>query len=105
MSAVPEPGAVGPASGPRDAVLADLRARIDAVDDILAGLLEYRADLTVQVQRHKPLGGKANRDHQREAEIVARMARRAPALGAVRLQRIMHTIIEAGLDLAEERTS
>lgn len=73
------------------------------VDDILAGLLDYRADLTVRIQQLKPEGGKGNRDFQREAEIVARMAARAPNLGAVRLQRVMHAIIEAGLDLAEER--
>ena len=79
------------------------RAAIDEVDVALAALLEYRAALAAQVQRLKPVGGHAGRDRTREAEIVARMSRRAPRLGAERLQRIMAAVIEAGLDAAEER--
>lgn len=87
------------------ATLGEYRARIDAVDDILAGLLEYRAELTVAVQQLKAGASREQprRDHQREAEIVARMAGRAPGLGPVRLQRIMNAVIEAGLDLSAER--
>lgn len=101
MSAAPEPT---PDAAPQPVSLAEYRARIDAVDDILAGLLEYRAELTVDVQQLKfGSGRELHRDQQREAEIVARMAGRAPGLGPVRLQRIMNAVIEAGMDLAAER--
>jgi len=83
--------------------VAGCRAAIDEVDLALAALLEYRAALSAQVQRLKPVGGHAGRDRTREAEIVARMSRRAPRLGAARLQRIMSAVIEAGLDAAEQR--
>lgn len=85
------PGAVG-----------DLRRRIDRVDDRLAELLEERAALSAEIQRLKQVPGHAGRDAAREAEIVERMARRAPSLGVERLRRIMHTVITASLDAAED---
>jgi chorismate mutase/GNAT superfamily N-acetyltransferase len=81
--------------------LAGIRARIDAVDDRLAGLLDERARLTAAAQRLKDVPGPAGRDPAREDEIVARMARVAPELGEDRLRRIMHQVITESLDAAE----
>jgi chorismate mutase/GNAT superfamily N-acetyltransferase len=78
--------------------LAFLRRQIDAVDDDLAALLARRLALTSAVQRHKPVGGRAGRDPEREREIAERMATHAPGFGADRLARIVHTIIEESLD-------
>lgn len=88
------PGAVG-----------ELRRRINEVDDQLAALLNERAGITAQIQRHKPVAGYAGRDPEREAEIVARMAERAPSLGERRVRQIMHAVITAGLDAAAEPDS
>lgn len=77
------------------------RQAIDQVDACLADVLERRARLAALVQRLKPVGGFAGRDPERERELVATMARRAPRLGLARIRRIMAAVIEAGLDLAE----
>ncbi len=84
-----------------------LRGRIDAVDDELAVLLARRTALTAAVQDHKAAtgspGGLRGRDAEREAEIVARMSRHVPELGAERVARLMHTIIEESLAAWEQR--
>lgn len=81
--------------------IAAVRGRIDALDDQLAELLNERAALTALAQRLKPVAGHAGRDRDREAEIVARMAARAPDLGEAAVARIMHAVISASLDAAE----
>ncbi|HSK25457.1 MAG TPA: chorismate mutase, partial [Jiangellales bacterium] len=88
---------------PAPATLPACREAIDRVDATLAGLLEYRAALATEVQRHKPVRGHAGRDRAREARIVHAMAHRAPSLGKVRLARVMDAVITAGLDAAEEQ--
>ncbi len=85
--------------------LPECRQAIDRVDAALATLLERRAELAGIVQRLKPVGGFAGRDHARERDLVARMAQRAPGLGEERLAPIMNAVIEAGLHLAEERAA
>lgn len=80
--------------------VAALRRRIDEVDDELAALLDRRAGLTARVQALKEVPGHAGRDEEREAEIAARMARRAPQLGPERIRRIMHAVIGESLDAA-----
>ncbi|NUW31219.1 bifunctional 3-deoxy-7-phosphoheptulonate synthase/chorismate mutase type II [Nonomuraea sp. SMC257] len=87
----------------RPATLPECREAIDRVDAALATLLERRAALAGVVQTLKPVGGFAGRDMERERSLVARMARRAPALGEERLASVMNAVIEAGLHLAEER--
>jgi chorismate mutase len=82
--------------------LAAARAAIDGVDAQLAALLERRARLAGVVQRLKPVGGFAGRNPVRERQIVEAMAPHAPTLGPARLARIMQTVIEAGLEAAEE---
>lgn len=82
-----------------------LRSQIDDVDAELGQLLARRAALTAAVQGHKPVGGQAGRDPQREQEIAERMAQHAPALGVGRLQRIVHTVITESLDAAREENS
>ncbi len=74
-----------------------LRRLIDDVDEQLGDLLARRAALTAAAQPHKRA---AERDPEREREISARMAERAPALGAERLARILHAIITESLDAA-----
>lgn len=89
-----------------DDPLSYLRRRIDAVDDELAILLARRTALTAAVQDHKAAtgsyGGQRGRDPDREAEIVARMARHVPELGPERIARLMHTIIEESLATWEQ---
>jgi chorismate mutase len=84
-----------------DDPLAYLRGRIDAVDNELAVLLARRTALTGAVQDHKAASGEAageqGRDAAREAEIVARMARRVPELGPERIARVMHAVIEESI--------
>lgn len=83
-----------------------LRRQIDEVDTELGRLLAGRSALTSAVQRHKEVPGHQGRDRVREAEIVAMMAERAPALGPERIARIMDTVITESLDAAaSERTS
>ena len=74
---------------------------MDVLDDRLAALLAERATLTAAIQRLKPVAGHAGRDRAREDEIVERMARGAPGLGAERLRRIMQQVIAESLDAAE----
>ncbi|MGH3308838.1 MAG: GNAT family N-acetyltransferase, partial [Nocardioides sp.] len=71
------------------------RRLIDDVDQQLGDLLARRVALTRTVQAHKP---DATRDPEREAQIAAAMALRAPALGEDRLRRIMHAVITESLD-------
>jgi chorismate mutase len=87
------------------ASLPGCREAIDRVDATLATLLEYRATLAGEVQKHKPVSGHAGRDPRREREIVRQMTVRAPRLGAERLAAIMKVVIETGLDLAEAATA
>lgn len=77
------------------------RAAVDRVDAALATLLERRAALAGIIQGLKPVGGFAGRDPERERQVVAAMAARAPRLGPDRIGRIMTAVIESGLELAE----
>jgi chorismate mutase len=83
------------------ATLRSARAAVDRVDAALATLLERRAALAGIIQGLKPVGGFAGRDPERERQVVAAMAARAPRLGHDRLARIMTAVIESGLELAE----
>lgn len=74
-----------------------LRSLIDEVDDQLGDLLARRAALTRAVQPHKATDG---RDPDRERAIAARLARRAPALGEERIDRIVQAIITESLAAA-----
>jgi GNAT superfamily N-acetyltransferase/chorismate mutase len=82
---------------PGEQPLTFLRGLIDGVDEQLGDLLARRVALTAAVQdiKHDPA-----RDPEREREIAEAMAVRAPALGAERLSRIVHTIITESLDAA-----
>jgi chorismate mutase/GNAT superfamily N-acetyltransferase len=75
-----------------------LRGLIDEVDEQLGDLLARRVALTRAVQAQK---GAPTRDPEREREIAAALARRAPELGEERLLRIMQTIITESLDAAD----
>ncbi|WP_209021776.1 GNAT family N-acetyltransferase [Nocardioides sp. 503] len=84
--------------------VAFLRGLIDEVDEQLGDLLARRAALTRAVQPHKaqPDARDPQRDLQRERAIAEALARRAPALGAERLQRIVHAIVTESLDAAQD---
>ena len=92
-SAHPTSGWPGSGTDP----LGFLRGLIDDVDHQLGDLLARRAALTAAAQPHKRA---AERDPEREREIAARLAARAPALGEERLARILHAIITESLDAA-----
>ena len=83
------------------------RGSIDEVDDDLAVLLARRTALTAAVQDHKAAsggdGGRRGRDPEREAAIVARMARHAPGLPPDRLARVMDVLITESLAAWEDR--
>ena len=82
---------------PGEEPLEFLRGLIDEVDAQLGDLLARRAALTRAVQ---PLKAHPRRDLQRERQIAAALALRAPALGAERIERIVHTIITESLEAA-----
>lgn len=82
---------------PGEQPLAFFRRCIDDVDDQLGELLARRAALTRAVQPHK---SDRTRDPEREREVAARLAARAPALGEERLERIVAAIITESLDAA-----
>lgn len=82
--------------------LAFYRRLIDEVDAQLGDLLARRAALTRAVQPHK--ADPETRDPGREHAIAEALARRAPALGTDRIQRIVHTIITESLDAARDRS-
>ena len=75
------------------------RDRIDEVDEQLGDLLARRAALTRAVQQLK---GDSTRDPERERQITAALAVRAPALGPDRMARIVHAIITESIDAATE---
>lgn len=75
-----------------------LRGLIDEVDAQLGDLLARRAALTRAVQPLK--SDPSRRDLEREHQIAAALAERAPALGAERIERIVHTIITESLEAA-----
>lgn len=75
------------------------RGLIDEVDEQLGDLLARRAALTRAVQEHK---GEPTRDPEREHQIAAALAQRAPALGHDRLARIVQAIITESIDAATE---
>ncbi|GAA1475854.1 hypothetical protein GCM10009623_03000 [Nocardioides aestuarii] len=75
------------------------RRLIDEVDDELGDLLARRAALTRATQPHEV---DPSRDPDRERDIVARLARRAPSLGEERVARIMHAVITESLGAAED---
>jgi GNAT superfamily N-acetyltransferase/chorismate mutase len=77
------------------------RGLIDEVDDELGEVLNRRSALTRAVQPHKPVAG---RDLARERAIAEAMALRAPALGAERLQRIVHAIVTESLGSLDAST-
>jgi chorismate mutase len=79
-----------------------LRGLIDDLDLQLGEVLAQRAALTAAAQRHKSAN---ERDPEREREIAARLAERAPELGKERLARIVHAIITESLEAAEDPAS
>jgi chorismate mutase/GNAT superfamily N-acetyltransferase len=98
----PARGTVPTAATVEPRTLAELRARVDEIDDRLAVLLSERARTTARIQDVKDVAGHAGRDPEREAQIAARMARLAPELGEQRLRRIMDAVITASLDAAAD---
>lgn len=82
---------------PGEEPLVYLRGLIDEVDEQLGDLLARRAALTRAVQPHKH---DTSRDLAREHAIAVALARRAPALGVERLERIVHVIVTESLDAA-----
>ncbi len=84
-----------------DDPLAYLRGQVDQADDDLAAVLARRAALTARIQEHKHVRGHEGRDPAREAEIVERLAAKAPALGAEGWRRVVEAVIVASLDAAE----
>lgn len=87
---------------PGDRPLVFYRRLIDEVDGELGDLLARRVALTRAVQRHKAAAGPVTRDPEREAEVVATVAARAPELGPDRVARLVHVLITESLAAAEE---
>jgi 3-deoxy-7-phosphoheptulonate synthase len=77
------------------ATVDDCRSAIDRVDSALGALLERRATLVAGIERLKTQHGIPIRDLQREAEVVARVAREAPQLGRAGATAVMQAVIDA----------
>ena len=90
-------GLAGPGVAGRDAST-DRRHRRPSRGPARGAGRPHRADPAGQ-----GVPGHAGRDPSREDEIVARMARRAPALGEPRIRRIMQQVISESLDAATEQ--
>jgi chorismate mutase/GNAT superfamily N-acetyltransferase len=75
--------------------LAFLRGLIDETDLVLGDVLARRTALTRAVQAVKP---STDRDPEREAEIVRRVAAVVPELGPDRVARIVDAIITEAID-------
>ena len=63
------------------AVLADLRAQLDAIDERLVLLLKERAEVIRQVIQRKQASGLGPVDLAREEEMLDRIAARAKSVG------------------------
>lgn len=50
--------------------LADLRARIDQIDQAIVALLNERAEIALEIGRHKDATGRGVRDAAREQEVI-----------------------------------
>ena len=72
-----------------------LRGLIDEVDLVLGDVLARRTALTRAVQSVKPSG---ERDPEREAEVVRRVAAVVPELGERRVRHVVDAVIEQSLD-------
>jgi chorismate mutase len=73
-----------------------LRARIDAIDDELIDALARRARLVDEVAAKKKTQGLRLRDPSREAAILERATRRAPArLSAAAIERFIAATLAA----------
>ncbi|WP_299057645.1 GNAT family N-acetyltransferase [uncultured Nocardioides sp.] len=79
-----------------------LRRLVDDVDHELGDLLQRRVALTRVIQDLKT---DTARDPGREADVVRRVAARAPALGEDRVARVMAVLIAESLDAAASRTA
>lgn len=94
---------------PGDRPLRFLREAIDDVDDELALLLARRVALAGAVQDLKAAGGGPaglhGRDAVRESQIVQRMSALAPGLDVARLRRIVHVVLEEGLEAWHDEQS
>ncbi|MBX3355187.1 MAG: prephenate dehydratase [Phycisphaeraceae bacterium] len=82
----PEPTLSTPAGGPgspsasqaMEQTLADLRVRIDSIDEAIVKLMAERASLVVEVGHAKRAGGGAIYAPHREREVIERAVRRNP---------------------------
>ena len=72
-----------------------LRGLIDETDLVLGDVLARRTALTRAVQTVKPSG---ERDPDREAEVVRRIAAVVPELGEQRVRHVVDAVIEQSLD-------
>jgi chorismate mutase len=75
----------------------ECRTAIDGVDSALGRLLERRVTLVASIERLKSERGMPIRDRDREADVVARVARIAPQLGRDGAIAVMNAVIGACL--------
>lgn len=57
-------------------LLADMRRRVDKIDDDIIRLLNKRAEIVLDINRTKSACGRAYKDVERKREIFRRIARR-----------------------------
>lgn len=89
----------------KDSELAELRSRLDAIDDAIIDLAAERQAIVSTISDHKLKTATPLRHYEREAEVIARGRQRAEALGlSPRLAReILETLIHFSLENQETR--
>ena len=76
----------------------EIRKKIDATDEQLAGLLAERMTLAADVAAYKKETGMAVYDAQREKEVIERVSRAAGETFAPYIAEIYETIMKASKD-------
>ena len=76
----------------------EIRKRIDATDEQLAGLLAERMTLAADVAAYKKENGMVVYDAQREKEVIERVSRAAGETFAPYIAEIYETIMNASKD-------
>lgn len=80
----------------RNTTLADLRKRIDEIDEHIVRLLSKRIRLAMKVARLKKASHLSAEDPQREQEIIDRLVKRAQGIPSrTQIVRIFESIFDA----------
>jgi chorismate mutase len=98
-----EERAVKPDPSPPEEILADLRRRIDDLDDLLVRTLSARAACALEIGRQKKLLGLEIYQPTREAEVLAHVQKINPGpLNNESMKRLFERVIDEARRLERE---